>query len=209
MDSSNQGRIVGGIKEMSKIYIIMGKSATGKDTLYKKMIESKELDFKTVILYTTRPIRAGETNGVEYYFVDEKQLKEFQKSNKIIEYRAYNTIHGLWSYFTVDDGQIDLTDNNYLMIGTLEAYEQVKNYYGKGNIIPIYIEVDDGIRLTRALAREKEQEIPKYAELCRRYLADEIDFSEKNILEQGIERRYNNEDVHTCVKQIIDDIKNM
>ncbi len=194
---------------MPKIYIIMGKSATGKDTIYKKITELKELELKTVVLYTTRPIRIGEANGVEYFFVTEKKLDEFQKSNKIIEYRGYDTIHGLWSYFTVDDGQIDLENNNYIMIGTLESYEQIKKYYGKENVVPIYIEVDDGIRLTRALMREREQKNPKYAELCRRYLADEKDFSESKIIEQGIDKRYSNEDMDTCVKQIIDDIKNL
>lgn len=194
---------------MFKIYIIMGKSATGKDTLYKRIIESKDIALKTVTLYTTRPIRIGESDGVEYFFVDQDRLEALQKANKVIEYRGYHTIHGLWSYFTVDDGQINLNESNYLMIGTLESYEQIKNYYGKENVAPIYIEVDDGIRLTRALMREREQQNPRYAELCRRYLADESDFSESKILEQGIEKRYCNEDIDTCVKQIIDDMKKL
>ncbi|MDI9488375.1 MAG: guanylate kinase, partial [Bacillota bacterium] len=45
---------------MSKIYIIMGKSASGKDTIYKKLLEHKQLNLKNVVTYTTRPIRVYE-----------------------------------------------------------------------------------------------------------------------------------------------------
>ena len=190
---------------MSKIFIIMGKSSTGKDTIYKKLIEKKELNLKKIISYTTRPIRQNETNGVEYFFVDEDYMKELEKSQKIIEHRAYNTIYGIWNYFTVDDGQINLDVSDYLLIGTLESFKQIKKYYGT-NVYPIYIEVEDGIRLKRALNREQKQKNPKYAELCRRYLADEEDFSEDNIKKAGIKKRYNNLDISICLHQIIDDI---
>lgn len=190
---------------MSKIFIIMGKSSTGKDTIYKKLIEKKELNLKTIVSYTTRPIRQNETNGVEYFFVNENYMKELEKSQKIIEHRAYNTIHGVWNYFTVDDGQINLDVSDYLLIGTLESFKQIKKYYG-ANVYPIYIEVEDGIRLKRALNRERKQKNPKYAELCRRYLADEEDFSEDNIKKAGIKKRYNNLDINICLQQIIDDI---
>ena len=53
---------------MSKIYCMMGKSSTGKDTLYKRILANEELHLNTVIPYTTRPIREGEKEGVEYYF---------------------------------------------------------------------------------------------------------------------------------------------
>lgn len=194
---------------MSKIFIIMGKSATGKDTVFKRLIETKVLKINTVVSYTTRPIRHGETNGVEYFFVNEKRMVELQNANKIIEQRSYNTVHGVWNYFTVDDGQINLSESDYLLIGTLESYEQIKKYYGKSNIYPIYIEVDDGIRLRRALNREQKQKVPKYAELCRRFLADEEDFSNKNIKALGIENKYNNMDINICLKHIIEDITNI
>lgn len=194
---------------MSKIFIVMGKSATGKDTIFKQLIENQELKLKSVIGYTTRPIRKGETNGVEYYFVNEEQLKEWEEKDLIIEHRAYDTMHGVWNYFTLDDGQIDLSSSNYLFIGTLEAYEQIRNYYGSDVVVPIYIEVDDEVRLQRALKREKKQDVPKYAELCRRYLADEKDFSEENLIRLGILKRYKNEDLEECRHQIINDINSM
>ena len=73
--------------------------------------------------------------------------------------------------------------------------------------MPIYIEVEDGRRLMRAIRREQKQKEPKYAELCRRFLADEEDFSEDKIAEYGIMRRYSNIDINSCIKEIVDDIK--
>lgn len=192
---------------MSKIYTVIGKSATGKDTIYKKLLEHEELGLRSVIMYTTRPIRKSETDGVEYFFVDEARLKELKKQNKVIEHRSYNTIHGEWHYFTVDDGQIDLGSHDYIMHGTLQSYGQIRDYYGKDRVIPLYIEVEDGIRLMRALRREQKQAEPKYAELCRRYLADDEDFSEENISKYGITKRYINLDINICLQEIINDIK--
>lgn len=193
---------------MSKIFIIMGKSATGKDTVFKRLLEDKQLQLKSVVGYTTRPIRSAEMDGMEYFFVDDDTLQEFIKENKVIEHRAYPTVHGTWNYFTVNDGQIDLTKSDYLFIGTLESYIQIRNYYGEKSVIPIYLEVEDGLRLKRALHRERKQEEPRYKELCRRYLADEEDFSEEKLKEAGIGKRYQNVDINICLFEITQDIKN-
>ena len=69
---------------MGKIYYVMGKSSSGKDTIYKKLLERYPM-FHTIVPYTTRPIRKGEQNGVEYYFVDEKRLNEMQEAGQVIE----------------------------------------------------------------------------------------------------------------------------
>jgi guanylate kinase len=189
---------------MPEIAFIMGKSASGKDKIYKNLVMDAELGLKTITMYTTRPMRAGEVDGVEYYFVSEEQAQEAAAQNKIIELRSYNTIHGIWKYFTADDGQINIgSGNRYIVIGTLEAYDRFCEYYGKEHIMPIYIEVDDGIRLQRALKREMKQEQPKYAEVCRRFLADTEDFSEENIYKSGISRRfYNNDVLEDCIAEV-------
>lgn len=192
---------------MGKIFIILGKSATGKDTIYKGLLENKELNLKTVVMYTTRPIRVSESNGVEYYFVSDQELQQLIKEERVIEHRAYDTVHGVWNYFTVNDEQIDINNGNYLMLGTLESLQQIRAYFGDDKVVPIYIEVEDGIRLSRALSREMKQSEPKYAELCRRFLADSKDFSEENISRLQIAKRYQNTDLEICLKQIERDIK--
>lgn len=193
---------------MSRIFIVIGKSATGKDTIYKKLLEEKDLNLRTAVMYTTRPIRKAEENGVEYIFVDENSLKELKEQNKVIEHRSYHTVHGIWHYFTVDDDQINLEEADYLMLGTLESYAQIREYFGKDKVIPIYLEVEDGVRLMRAIKREQKQEQPKYAEMCRRYLADEEDFSEEKLNNNGIVKKYQNMDVNVCLFEIKEDIKN-
>lgn len=186
---------------MNRIYYIMGKSSSGKDTIFKEL-KKRCPRLNTVVPYTTRPIRFGEKDGEDYYFVDETVLMSLQSKNKVIELRAYNTECGIWKYFTVDDGQIDLQKDSYLVIGTLESYKEMCIYFGEENLLPIYIEVSDGMRLERALKREHLQQNPKYAEMCRRFLADEQDFSEKKLEEAGIKKRFQNIELEKCLDEI-------
>mgnify|MGYP000701103193 FL=1 len=192
---------------MAKIFFVLGKSCSGKDTIFKKLKEDRELNLNTVTGYTTRPMREGEINGMEYFFVNNEELEALKNQGKVIECRDYNTVYGVWSYFTVDDGQINLEKGNYLYIGTLESYEQMVRYYGKEVVVPIYVEVETGERLTRAVNRERQQENPKYTELCRRFLADEEDFCEENIKKAGIKKRYENNSLERCIEEIVEDIR--
>lgn len=195
---------------MSKLFCIMGKSASGKDTLFKRLVQDEELRLKTVVPYTTRPMREGEKEGVEYHFVSREMLENFRREGKVIECREYDTIHGIWSYFMADDGQIDFSKNqDFAVIGTLESYCQIRDYFGREKVVPIYIEVEDGLRLSRALERERQQESPKYAEMCRRFLADTTDFSQEKIKNCKIERIYENNDIETCLNEIRRDIVEM
>lgn len=187
---------------MGRIFYLTGKSSTGKDSLYRQLAEDKTLDLKRIVMYTTRPIRAGETDGKEYFFVSEAEMFRLEASGKIIERRAYDTVHGIWYYFTVRDEQIDLEKQDYLMIGTLDSYIAMKKYFGEAALVPLYIEVDDGVRLQRALDRERTQDQPKYKEMCRRYLADSDDFAEENIQKAGIGKRFENDEFQVCLEEL-------
>ena len=116
---------------MGKIFYLMGKSSAGKDSFYKELVLNKELNLKQVVSYTTRPIRDGESDGLEYFFVTKEQFEKFKHDGKIIEYRAYDTVHGVWYYFLADDGQIDFSKSDYILIGTLEGYLSLKKYFGE------------------------------------------------------------------------------
>ena len=187
---------------MGKIFCIMGKSSSGKDTIYKRLLEEKSLGLNRIVPYTTRPIREDEKDGVEYHFVDVDQEALFEDRGLIIEKRTYNTIHGPWDYFTVDDGSIDLTKNDYLVIGTLESFIKLADYYSSEAVVPIYIEVDDGIRLERALSRERMQAHPKYEEMCRRFLADAADFSDEKLEAAGIRDVFENVTIYDTVNNV-------
>lgn len=194
---------------MGKIFCLMGKSASGKDTIYHHLLAAPGQTFKSVVPYTTRPIRAGECDGETYFFCTDAQADQMEQDGKIIELRAYNTVHGIWKYFTADDGQIRLDQSDYLLIGTPEAYEKIRDYYGASHVCPLYVWVDDGERLARALQRERSQTQPKYAEMCRRFLADEQDFSEEKLQHAGIEKRFENRDVAQVSEEILTYIREM
>lgn len=179
---------------MGSIYCIMGKSSSGKDTIFKLLLDKGDLDLKRIVSYTTRPIRSNEKPGDEYNFVSIEEKDKLVAAGKVIEIRKYDTIHGPWFYFTVDDGQIDLSKNDYLVIGTVESFVKIRDYYGKDAVLPIYIEVDDGVRLSRALERERSQEHPKYEEMCRRFLADQQDFSQENLDAAQVSNVFKNDD---------------
>lgn len=192
---------------MGKIFCIMGKSASGKDSIFKEIKDGK-INLKTIIPYTTRPMRDGEEEGREYFFVGEEYFSNLKAQKKIVESRTYATVHGDWTYFMAEDGQIDLEKNSYILIGTLESCLQLKKYYGEEKVVPLYIEVEDGIRLQRALDRERQEKNPKYEELCRRFLADAKDFSEVELNKAGIQRRFTNSDREKTVEEIMEYIEN-
>ena len=93
---------------MGKIYLIMGKSASGKDSVYRKLAPLLADRMHTIVTYTTRPMREGEVEGREYHFTDDLGLEKFRKEKKVVEERRYDTVYGPWYYFTADDGSIHL-----------------------------------------------------------------------------------------------------
>lgn len=189
---------------MKKIFVFMGKSSSGKDTLFKELLKSSaELDIVPYVLYTTRPMRENEENGKDYFFTSNEAFDKLISEGKMIEYRAYDTVHGIWKYGTVSDNQFN-TNKNIAIILTLEGYNSLADskVISNEDIIPIYIEVEDGERLTRALAREKQQKQPKYKELCRRFIADSEDFSEENLQSSKINVRFENNNLEDCLTKI-------
>lgn len=102
--------------------------------------------------------------------------------------KSYNTNKGLWVYFT---------DHSC--------------FEAKG-IIPLYIYADDATRLDRAIKREQQQINTDYKEVCRRYLADEEDFSVENLERCRISNRFQNdfavEDCFSRIKHFVESIWN-
>ena len=192
---------------MAKLFLIMGKSASGKDTLYKDIVARFGDELGTVVPYTTRPIREGEQEGVEYHFITESEMKEMDEAGKVIEKRCYQTVYGPWYYLTADDGQIDLSRRSSILIVTPAAYGKLRDYFGTEQVVPLYVETEDGLRLARALKRERAQKNPKYEEMCRRFLADAEDFSEEKLRKLGIDRRFVNNQYDRVLNELCDVIR--
>lgn len=187
---------------MGKLIVLMGKSACGKDTIFNLLKADESLDLQQLVPYTTRPQRDGETDGVTYHFVTEETFAALLQAGRVIEHRSYHTIHGLWRYFTVEDEQLDLASYSYLLIGTLEAYVSIVAHFGRDQVIPVMVTLDDGLRLERALGREKEQAHPKYEEMCRRFLADSADYAQEKVDAAGISRIFENHNSETTAAEI-------
>ena len=206
-DREEDARQRGDREKMGKIFYLMGKSASGKDNIYARLLKDprlKELDLRPLVIYTTRPMRTGETDGVNYRFTDEAGMERLEEKGCVIEKRCYETVMGPWYYFTVDDENTDLSAHNYLAIGTPAAYKKIRQYYGKDHVEGLYVETEDGLRLRRALEREAGQDTPHYEEMCRRFLADQKDFSESRLKRAGAMHRFsNNGTLEACVEEII------
>lgn len=190
---------------MGKLYCLLGKSSAGKDTVFARLMADESLHLRSVVTYTTRPQRSGEIEGREYHFRPVEAFRKLEASGRMIESRTYHTVFGDWHYFTMDDGQVDFTRGDYLLIGTLESYVALRDYYGAGSVVPIYLAIDDEERLLRLIRREKAQAKPNYREVCRRFLADEEDFTEEKLAELHI-TPYMNIDLDTCVAEIAERI---
>lgn len=123
-----------------KLFCIMGETASGKDTLTKKLCE--DTGMKAIISYTTRPRRTNE--GDTHIFVDDS-VYEQMKDNLA----AYTEINGFRYWTTIEqiyDNDIYIIDSNGLE--TLEnlGLEDI-------DLCSIYINVPIDVRLERALYR--------------------------------------------------------
>lgn len=164
---------------MSQIFCLVGKSASGKDTLFKEILRQKGDDLIPVIPYTTRPKRRSEDEGVDYHFATETDLERFRAEGRVIEERQYNTTQGVWRYFTLS---FELEEGrDYILITTLEGAVSISAAYGPEVVRIIYLTLDDKTRLLRCIDREAKQAAPDYEEVCRRFIADQKDFSDEKL----------------------------
>ena len=161
---------------MSRIFCLTGKSCSGKDTLCARILE-RYPELKPVIPHTTRPRRPGEAEGQSYHFVTEEQLRRYEEEGRVIEKRVYHTTQGPWTYFTLRFA----LDTDRLVITTLEGAQALMDCYGPDAVRLVYLHVDDRTRLLRYIERESRQERPDYAEVCRRFLADQSDFAQERL----------------------------
>ena len=192
------------------IYYLMGKSASGKDSIFHKLLEKGH--FQRLIPYTTRPMREGEAEGQEYHFISEEEFEKLISTGEMAEHRIYDTVFGKWYYGTVLPKEAEsavqterAAKKRYLAIGTLESYLQLKEKLGERGIFPLYIEVPDEIRLERAFLRQEGGGKKTREEILRRFKADDEDFSEDKLAQAGIRKRYPNTDLTECTKEIEQD----
>lgn len=198
---------------MIKLIYIMGKSSTGKDTIKTELFRRLKIEnfsIRELILYTTREKRVNELEGVDYYFVKEDEYQSMLNKGEIVESRTYNKVQGMVRYFTVLDKKIMEPCLDYVVsIGTLESYNNIRNYIAENRdinikILPVYLEVENKKRYDRAMKREEKEplESRNYDEVNRRYQADEADFSEEKLRELDINIRFENDNIENTINSI-------
>ena len=138
---------------MGIIVALLGKSASGKDTMLSKLISG--LGFFRVLPVTTRPMRPGEENGRDYEFVSREEFEEMDRSGRFIESREYNTLFDgkpdVWYYATARDS-IDLEKGNYTAIVDLAALRAIRSEFGS-SVVAVFLDVPETVRKKRCFSR--------------------------------------------------------
>lgn len=177
------------------LYILTGKSSSGKDTLLKKVVE-KFNNIKQVRLDSSRPMREGESEGNPYYFKNRSEIEHLISSEHYISYKKYNTlvngVPDIW-YYGLSLAEITqyMNENNHgiVAIDPISALE-IRKKIGPRFCEIVYIYSDDETRTMRAKQRGSYDE----TEWNRRLLTDEKDFRVFDEFEQYDKIIYNDED---------------
>ena len=156
---------------MRKIFAIMGKASTGKDTLTKMLSEMLELPI--ALSFTTRPMRAGEKQGVEYNFISDSDFWDLHGCDLLAEYTSYEVASGETWHYGLTKEELEKADY-VLVIVNPDGLKQLKEIYGH-KICSILIDAPADVRIKRYLDRDEVTE-SKAEECCRRFLADNKDF---------------------------------
>ncbi len=181
------------------VTIICGKSASGKDTLLKRLIN--EAGYEPIVSTTSRPMRDGETDGVEYNFTSREAFEKRIRNGDFLEYRSYNTLVGgtpdVW-YYGTPKATVDALDENkdYATILDLEGARSFVDYYGEYRCVVFYMDTEDEIREQLAAKRGSFDK----TEWDRRAKDDQVKFSEEN-LKDIIDARIRNDGKADLLKE--------
>lgn len=194
---------------MQYLFIIMGKSGSGKDTIVKVLSEDKELGLHKIVPFTTRPPREGEVNGIDYNFITKDVYMSLVRDGAILESREYNHVSGKVYYGTYRNV---CSKENCIMVNTIEGYKSISRYYKHSTdivVVPLYIKVSNFDRLLRSISRESNNKSDKAIyEFCRRLVSDEEEFSDDVINSLLYEEQiFENQDLNLTVLRLKDYIR--
>lgn len=155
------------------ITILIGKSGSGKDTIREALVNRGYIPLVTT---TSRPMREGETDGVQYHFVSKETFIHNINNDQFIEYRTYNTlvngIPDVWFYGTKKE-ELD-PEKDYVIVLDLTGAKSFIDHYGRENCFVVNIEVSDSVRKERAKNRGSFDE----TEWNRRLADDAVKFEQ-------------------------------
>lgn len=185
--------------------MFIGKSSSGKDTIYKKVL--RKVDADAIVTHTTRRMRSGEIDGETYHFDTYEQYKEYSDQNMLVgstKFTIFEPGNQYDAYYYTVKSDLSVGSKPKIVIGNPRLYSEYVKSLGNDKVYPIRIEIDDGTRMERALAREKQQIKPNYLEMCKRFIKDDSDFSPENLKSYGIDKFpiFVNDDLDACVDRV-------
>lgn len=187
-----------------KIICLVGKSSSGKDTIYHKVMEKMQGVLFPVITFTTRPMRSGEIDGKQYLFVDNSTLTKDLADGDVAEVRSYDSFGDRWYYYT---RKSSFSEN--LIYFVVCSLEQVSNYitaFGASTVCAIVVEVSDDVRLKRAIDREMEGKC-NLKEVCRRFISDTEEWEKASSMLVCQRKEVENIDLSDTVSKVLDIIR--
>lgn len=157
-----------------KILFLCGKGGTGKDSVMGFLVRKYPDIFERFVITTTRPMRDGEVDGVDYHFCSRDDFARKVVNNEFCIVEYYNVVNGNSNYYGVGD----IPNNNdkvYVLCGTNTQYDKLKARYG-GRVIGVYLYNTAYTSLTRMLSRLRDRKEANVLEACRRVLSDSQDY---------------------------------
>lgn len=157
-----------------KLILLIGCMASGKDTILKEMINEGYAE--PVISHTSRPMRKGEKDGIEYHFVSAEEMLKMKENNEFIEFKSYKAANNEKWYYGVDKNSLEKgLSKNYILIVDITGMRQIKEYFKDDKnmeITTIFLDVDKETRRKRAIRRD-DMTLEKVKEIERRLKADD------------------------------------
>lgn len=157
------------------IFVLLGKSCSGKTTVLNHLNKINNQNKITAI--TTRPIRDGEVNGLDYHFIRDEEFLALQNAGEFICVRNYTVDNGdVWRYGFIKD-EILVTRQDKFLVVDLDGFKELKKLL-TNRCKGIYLDVSDTELKKRGLERGDG-----LIELDRRLKADKVDFEdvERNV----------------------------
>lgn len=149
------------------IIILVGKCASGKSTLARSL---ERCGYKRIVTYTTRPRRAGETSGKDYWFMNNQQFEDEEAKGFFAETAGYNTVDGVWKYGSSVGSYITDKDSVIVLnpIGVRTLLDNAKELQiDRKNLEIVYLDLPEEELVSRALSRGDKPE-----EVTRRFIED-------------------------------------
>ena len=167
--------------------LLVGESASGKSTIEKQLVN---YGYSKIVSYTTRPMREGEVNGIDYHYISEEDFLYHLKINFFAEYTVYNG----WYYGIAHE---DCLDNSVVVVEPhgFRQLLKIPNLHIKS----FYIQVPERVRLKRMVDRGDN-----LMEVFRRIFSDQGLFQ---FIDKEVDYVVQNIAINDCLQEVLNKIK--